>query len=269
MEKLLKKFESTMNKIGSRTSLAKNYTVKDFTSIKHTIKYNNTVSNYTNIGFYNAYSSYQTLIGDVYSILVHNLEKFGKIKTSNDFDKLYDNISKSRNINIGDEYRGKILGKKYEIDDSSTDTDKNYYDELKKYFTGDGDKSEYTLSELTPKIISLTAKSFYTNSNLQCIRKECKEIITAARDMQDKMKKLDLDSYITTANNKQDWYNHSAKSAFDSIVNDALFRTQILNQIYLKYIAAKMEAAVNSRYQDIKILKYILKHKNDKEGGNK
>ena len=102
------------------------------------------------------------------------------------------------------------------------------------------------------------------------IKKECKEIISAANEIRSNIKKIKLDSYISLASNKQDWYSHSAKTTFDSIVNDALYRTQILCNVYLRYIAAKMEAAVNSRYQDIKVLKYILRHKDDEDkGGNK
>ena len=269
IEKLLKKFEATMNRLGSRTSLMKSYTLKDFTSTKSTIKYPNTLCNYTNIGIYNQYSSFETQLSDIYSILIRNLEKFGKIKTSNDFDKLYSTISKDRDISIGDEYRSNILGKKYSINDD-TNTNNNFYSELKKYFTGDGDESEFKGRELTPKLISSYAKIFYSNYNLIAIKKECKEIISAANEIRSNIKKIKLDSYISLASNKQDWYSHSAKTTFDSIVNDALYRTQILCNVYLRYIAAKMEAAVNSRYQDIKVLKYILRHKDDEDkGGNK
>lgn len=267
VEKLLKKFESTMSKLGSRTTLMKSYSVKDFSSIKHTIKYKNTLSNYTNIGVYNSYTSYETQLNDIFSILLRNLEKFAKIKTSKDFGALYDQISKQKNPNIGDEYRSKILGKKYSINDD-TDDNENFYDELKKYFTGDGDDSEIKGIEFTPERIKTKAKAFYSNSNMICVKKECREMIESSREFQKNINKLELDSYISLASNKQDWMNHSAKSAFDSIVNDALFKTQILCNVYLRYIAAKMEAAVKNRHQDIKVLKYILNHKDD-EGGSK
>ena len=273
MNKLSSKFEATMNRLGSRTILMKSYTAKDFSTLKRSIRYNGTICNYTNIGVYNAYTSYQTEIQDIYCMFIRNLQKFAKIKNSSDFDKLYDSISKQKNINIGDYYRSRILGKKYDINDSNTEDEHNFYDELKKYYTGDGDDPIVKNFDFTPKAIYNTAKAFYSNLYLLCIKKECREITTAAKEMQEKLKKVKLDDYITLASNKQDWYNHSAKSAFDSIINDTLFRTQILCQVYLKYIAAKMEAAVNERQQSIKILKYVLRHMDDnnntKEGGNK
>lgn len=265
IEKLLRKFETTMNRLGSKTSLVKSYTLKDFTSIKHPIKFGKTISNYTNIGIHNARTSLQTELSEIYSILLRNLEKFGKIKNLNDFDKLKDKISSEKDINIGDKYKSKVIARPYDPDSDNVD----FYDALKKYFTGDGDESEYNLEELVPKYISMIAKEFYSNSDLIMVKKECKELISNAKEMQSNLRKLDLDTYITTASNKQEWYNYSAYSTFYAIINNAIYNTQMLCNVYLKYIAAKMEAAINARTQDIKILKYVINHKDDNNKGGK
>lgn len=265
LNKLLNKFTKVMNRIGARTSLVKDHTVKDFSSIKNRIEYKNTLYNYTNIGFYNTHGSYETSINDIFSILIQRLEKFSKIKSSNDFEKLYNTISKDKDLDIGDEYRATILGKRTNSnEDKEKDSNEVFYSELRKFFCGDGDDSELESYSYDPKHIQMLAKSFYTNYNLKSITKEVNEMIKAAKNVQGQIKKLNLDDYISIASNKQDWYSHSAKCAFDSIVNDALYRTQILCNIYLRYIAAKMEAATKSREQDVKVLKYILKNK-DKE----